>query len=110
MPAPLLNFCWELRKIAKPATPELTVTEFDVLKSEKRVKTVRIVFYNSFLRSMQLEESEHPGSKVSHCECWFGHTLLGQGARDPTPMLLHGAVGTCIGLKTGAQREDGSAC
>jgi len=58
---------------------------------------------------MQLEESKHPGSRVSLGERWFGHALPGQGARDPTPTLLHEAEGTCTGLKTGAQRQAGSA-
>lgn len=59
---------------------------------------------------MQQEESKHPGSRVSHGGRWFGHALLGRGARDPIPTLLHGAVGTCIVLKMGPQREDGCAC
>ena len=96
--------------MAKTAMPELTVTEFDVLKSQECVKTFQTVFYNLFLKSMQLEESKHPGSRVSHDGCWFGHALLGHGTRDPIPTLLHGVVGTCIGLQMGAQREDGSAC
>lgn len=59
---------------------------------------------------MQLEESKHPEGRVSRGECWFGHALLGQGARDSALMVLHEVVGTCIGLKMGAWREAGCAC
>lgn len=101
--APLLNFCWELKERAKPAVPELLETEFDVLKSEGHVKTFCTVFYNSFLRSTQLEVSKHPGSRVSHGRCWDRV----QRVLPPTPAWV---VGTRIGLKTAAQRQDRSAC